>query len=302
MPRPLLIILLGPTGVGKTELSIRLAQYVNSPVLSVDSRQIFRELPIGTAAATQEHRALVSHHFVGTHSITQTYSAAQYEADALDILSQHYNSGHRCAIATGGSMMYIDALVRGIDFIPDVDPEVRSAVWQRYENEGLEGIASELRQLDPTYYAKVDPHNYKRILHAYEVCLSSGKPFSSYHTNSLKSRPFDVLKIGLTRPREELYHRINLRVLQMMAQGLEQEARSVYTSRHLNALNTVGYKELFSYFDGTISLEEAIRQIQRNTRIYARKQLTWWKRDESIHWFHPSNEELILRLVSSSLP
>lgn len=301
MSTPLLIILLGPTGVGKTELSIRLAQYVNSPILSIDSRQIFRQLPIGTAAPSPTDQIAIRHHFIGTHSITQTYSAAQYEADALTLLDQYYRAGHTSVIATGGSMMYIDALVRGIDFIPDVDPEVRSAVWKRYEDEGLDGIANELRLLDPIYYSKVDPNNYKRLLHAYEVCLSSGKPFSSYHTHQAKERPFDVLKIGLTRPREELYERINLRVLKMIEQGLVEEARSVYPYRNLNALNTVGYKELFSYFDGQISLEEAIRQIQRNTRIYARKQLTWWNRDQAIHWFHPSEQEQIIQLIASSM-
>lgn len=301
MSTPLLIILLGPTGVGKTELSIRLAQYVNSPILSIDSRQIFRQLPIGTAAPSPTDQIAIRHHFIGTHSITQTYSAAQYEADALTLLDQYYRAGHTSVIATGGSMMYIDALVRGIDFIPDVDPEVRSAVWKRYEDEGLDGIANELRLLDPIYYSKVDPNNYKRLLHAYEICLSSGKPFSSYHTHQAKERPFDVLKIGLTRPREELYERINLRVLKMIEQGLVEEARSVYPYRNLNALNTVGYKELFSYFDGQISLEEAIRQIQRNTRIYARKQLTWWNRDQAIHWFHPSEQEQIIQLIASSM-
>lgn len=301
MSTPLLIILLGPTGVGKTELSIRLAQYVSSPILSIDSRQIFRQLPIGTAAPSPTDQIAIRHHFIGTHSITQTYSAAQYEADALTLLDQYYRAGHTSVIATGGSMMYIDALVRGIDFIPDVDPEVRSAVWKRYEDEGLDGIANELRLLDPIYYSKVDPNNYKRLLHAYEICLSSGKPFSSYHTHQAKERPFDVLKIGLTRPREELYERINLRVLKMIEQGLVEEARSVYPYRNLNALNTVGYKELFSYFDGQISLEEAIRQIQRNTRIYARKQLTWWNRDQAIHWFHPSEQEQIIQLIASSM-
>lgn len=198
-------------------------------------------------------------------------------------------------------MMYIDALVNGIDLIPDIDPAIRSAVWQRYENEGLEKIALELRELDPAYYAKVDPNNYKRILHAYEVCLSSGKPFSSYHTHSKKERPFHVLKIGITRPREELYERINQRVLDMIELGLEQEARVAYPYRHLNALNTVGYKELFAYFDGLLSLEDAIRKIQKNTRLYARKQLSWWTRDDSIRWYHPSEEKQIIQLISSSL-
>ena len=237
------------------------------------------------------------HHFVGTHSVLEAYSAASFEADALALLDKLFQE-KEIVLVSGGSMMYIDALCQGIDAIPDVNPTIRQAVWQRYKEEGLEGILDELRLLDPIYYDRVDLKNYKRVLHGYEVCLSTGKPFSSFHTGQAKERPFDCVKIGLTREREELYQRIDQRVLQMIEDGLIDEARTVYPYRHLNSLNTVGYKELFSHFDGTISLDEAIRLIQRNSRHYARKQLTWWKRDLSIRWHHPSDWMEILHDLS----
>ena len=239
------------------------------------------------------------HYFVGTHSVTEGYSAASYEADALSLLERLF-ADHPIQLLSGGSMMYIDAVCRGIDEIPDVDPAIRAEVWHRYETEGLARILSELEHLDPRYYAAVDRQNYKRVLHGYEVCLSSGRPFSSFHTGLAKSRPFNIIKIGLTREREELYTRIDERVLQMMSLGLEAEARAVYPHRRLNALNTVGYKELFAYFDGTVSLDEAIRLIQRNSRHYARKQLTWWKRDPEVHWYHPEDTEGIQALLSDA--
>ena len=288
--RPTLVVLLGPTGVGKTALGIQLASKLGCSILSADSRQIYHELPIGTAAPTPEERAAVPHYFVGTHSVTEGYSAASYEADVLRLLEGLFVD-HPIQLLSGGSMMYIDAVCRGIDEIPDVDPAIRTEVWHRYETQGLAPILTELEQLDPRYYTTVDHQNYKRVLHGYEVCLSTGRPFSSFHTGQAKSRPFDIIKIGLTREREELYARIDERVLQMMSLGLEAEARAVYPHRHLNALNTVGYKELFAYFDGMISLEEAIRLIQRNSRHYARKQLTWWKRDPEVHWYHPEDIE-----------
>ena len=283
--RPRLVVLLGVTGVGKTELSIRLARHLSTEILSADSRQIYHELPIGTAAPSLAEQAAVPHHFVGTHSVLEAYSAASFETDALAVLDKLFQE-KEVVVVSGGSMMYLDALCQGIDAIPDVDPMIRQAVWQRYEEEGL---------LDPVYYDRVDLKNYKRVLHGYEVCLSTGKPFSSFHTGQAKERPFDLIKIGLTREREELYQRIDQRVLQMIEDGLIDEARAVYPFRHLNALNTVGYKELFSHFDGTISLDEAIRLIQRNSRHYARKQLTWWKRDLSIRWHHPSDWTGILQ-------
>lgn len=291
------IILLGPTGVGKTDLSLQLAQRLHTDIISSDSRQIYREIPIGTAAVSLEDRAVVPHHLVGTRSIHEPYSASLFESDACQIINTLHERSDS-ALVVGGSMMYIDALVKGIDEMPDVDPEVRRSVFTRYEEEGLDGILSELRLLDPAYYERVDRKNYKRVLHGYEMCLSTGLPFSSFHTQSIQERPWEIVKIGLTREREELYERINLRVEQMIDEGLEEEARSVYPYKHLNALNTVGFKELFAHFDGAISREEAIRQIQRNTRIYARKQLTWWRRDESIHWFHPSRQDRIFELLS----
>lgn len=292
--RPRLVVLLGATGVGKTELSIRLARHFSTEILSADSRQIYHELPIGTAAPSLAEQAAVPHHFVSTHSVLEAYSVASFEADALAVLDKLFQE-KEVAVVSGGSMMYLDALCQGIDAIPDVDPTIRQAVWQRYEEEGLEGILGELRLLDPIYYDRIDLKNYKRVLHGYEVCLSTGKPFSSFHTGQAKERPFDLIKIGLIREREELYQRIDQRVLQMIEDGLIDEARAVYPYRHLNALNTVGYKELFSHFDGTISLDEAIRLIQRNSRHYARKQLTWWKRDLSIRWHHPSDWTGILQ-------
>ena len=298
--RPTLVVLLGPTGVGKTALGVQLASKLGCSILSADSRQIYRELPIGTAAPTPEERAAVPHYFVGTHSVTEGYSAASYEVDVLHLLEKLF-SDHPIQLLSGGSMMYIDAVCRGIDEIPDVDPAIRAEVWYRYETGGLAPILSELEHLDPRYYATVDHHNYKRVLHGYEVCLSSGRPFSSFHTGQAKSRPFDIIKIGLSREREELYARIDERVLQMMSLGLEAEARAVYPYRHLNALNTVGYKELFAYFDGTIPLDEAIRLIQRNSRHYARKQLTWWKRDPEVQWYHPDAPNDLLRAIIGHL-
>jgi hypothetical protein len=294
--RPTLVVLLGPTGVGKTALGVQLARQLGCSILSADSRQIYHELPIGTAAPTPEERAAVPHYFVGTHSVTEGYSAASYEVDVLHLLEKLF-SDHPIQLLSGGSMMYIDAVCRGIDEIPDVDPAIRAEVWHRYETGGLAPILSELEHLDPSYYATVDRHNYKRVLHGYEVCLSSGRPFSSFHTGQAKSRPFDIIKVGLTREREDLYARIDERVLQMMSLGLEAEARAVYPYRHLNALNTVGYKELFACFDGTIPLDEAIRLIQRNSRHYARKQLTWWKRDPEVQWYHPDAPNDLLRAI-----
>ncbi len=286
--KPNLIVLLGATAVGKTAVSLRLAQELNSPIISADSRQIYKEIPIGTAAPTEEEQQLIPHHFIAERSIHNPYSASTYESDALKRLEELFLK-YPNIILSGGSMMYIDALCRGIDDMPDVKKEVRQAVYERYQKEGLEAILEELKELDPIYYERVDKQNYKRVLHGYEVCLSTGKVFSSFHTGKAKERPFNIIKIGLKREREELYERINKRVVMMMEQGLEQEARDVYPFRELNALNTVGFKEMFAFFDGTISRAQAIHQIQRNSRIYARKQMTWWKKDKDIEWFNPDN-------------
>ena len=297
-----LFVIIGPTGVGKTETCLQVAEHLNTPIVNADSRQIFKEIPIGTAAPTAEQRQRVRHYFVGTHSIADYYSAAMYEADVMSLLPRLFEESYSSsALLSGGSMMYVDAVCKGIDDIPTINDETRELMKRRLAEEGLEAMVEELRQLDPEHWAIVDKHNPRRVIHALEICHMTGKTYTSFRTNSVKQRPFRIVKIGLNRKREELYERINLRVLQMMELGLEQEARSMYPLRHLNALNTVGYKELFHYFDGVIPLEEAVRQIQSNTRRYMRKQLTWFKRDEEIRWFNPEKIKEILNYVDSFL-
>lgn len=294
-----LFVLIGPTGVGKTELSLSMAEFLNTPIFNADSRQIFRDLPIGTAAPTAEQQQRVKHYFVGTHSLTDYYSAAQYEADVLAALDRHFNQeGHQNALLTGGSMMYIDAVCKGIDDIPTVDDETRRILMDRYEKVGLEQLNQELKVLDPEYYNIVDHKNPKRVIHALEICYMTGKPYSSFRTNQPKERPFEIIKIGLKRDREELYERIHLRVDEMIRQGLIDEVKRVAEYRHTNALNTVGYKEIFNYLDGTWDLATAIEKIKQNTRIYSRKQMTWFKRDTSIHWFHPDDHNGINELIT----
>lgn len=294
-----LFVLIGPTGVGKTELSLSMAEFLNTPIFNADSRQIFRDLPIGTAAPTAEQQQRVKHYFVGTHSLTDYYSAAQYEADVLAVLDRHFNQeGHQNALLTGGSMMYIDAVCKGIDDIPTVDDETRRILMDRYEEVGLEQLNQELKVLDPEYYNIVDHKNPKRVIHALEICYMTGKPYSSFRTNQPKERPFEIIKIGLKRDREELYERIHLRVDEMIRQGLIDEVKRVAEYRHTNALNTVGYKEIFNYLDGTWDLATAIEKIKQNTRIYSRKQMTWFKRDTSIHWFHPDDHSGINELIT----
>lgn len=297
---PLLVVLLGPTGVGKTDLCIRLADTFHVPIINADSRQIFAEIPIGTAAPTKEQLARVKHYFVGTHHLQDYYSASMFEQDALNIIQNEFLS-HPCALMSGGSMMYIDAVCNGIDDIPTVDDKTRTWMKRRLAEEGLPALVQELKELDPEHYAVVDKQNPRRVVHALEICHMTGKTYTSFRTNSKKERPFRILKIGLNRPREELYDRINRRVDQMMADGWLDEARNVYPLRHLNALNTVGYKELFLYFDGTWSLEEAVERIKGNTRRYMRKQLTWFKRDPEIHWFTPDETDEIVALVKAEL-
>lgn len=298
--KPLLVVLLGPTGVGKTDLCIRLADTFHVPIINADSRQIFAEIPIGTAAPTKEQLARVKHYFVGTHHLQEYYSASMFEQDALNIIQNEFLS-HPCALMSGGSMMYIDAVCNGIDDIPTVDDKTRAWMKRRLAEEGLPALVQELKELDPEHYSIVDKQNPRRVVHALEICHMTGKTYTSFRTNSKKERPFRILKIGLNRPREELYDRINRRVDQMMADGWLDEARSVYPLRHLNALNTVGYKELFLYFDGTWSLEEAVERIKGNTRRYMRKQLTWFKRDPEIHWFTPDETDEIVALVKAEL-
>lgn len=297
-----LLILLGPTGVGKTELSLRIAEQLGSPIISADSRQLYKDLPIGTAAPTPEQLARVQHYMVGTLELSDYYSASQFETDVLSLLSLLYkDKGHEAVVMTGGSMMYIDAVTKGIDDIPTVRPDIREQIWKEYETGGLAPILEELKQADPVHYEEVDRQNYKRVIHAVEICRQTGQPYSSFRTRSRKARPFRIVQIGLTRDREELYDRINRRVDQMMADGLLEEARRVYPYRQLNSLNTVGYKELFNYFDGEWTLDLAIEKIKRNSRVYARKQMTWFKRDPEITWFHPDQEQEILAFIRQQL-
>lgn len=295
-----LIVLIGPTGVGKTELSLSIAEHFQTCILSADSRQLYQELKIGTAAPTPSQLARVPHHFVGTLGLTDYYSAAQYEADVLEKLEELFLHNDT-VVLTGGSMMYVDAVCKGIDDIPTVDKETRELMLQRYEEEGLETLCAELKILDPEYYQIVDLKNPKRVIHALEICYMTGKTYTSFRTQKHKERPFRIIQIGLTREREELYDRINRRVDEMMQEGLLEEAKSVYPFKHLNSLNTVGYKEIFNYLDGEWSLDFAIEKIKQNSRIYSRKQMTWFKRNPNIQWFHPEQKEEIMNYINDQL-
>lgn len=295
------VIVLGPTGVGKTELCLQLAEHLGTPVINADSRQIFAELPIGTAAPSKEQQRRVKHFFVGNHHIQDYYNASMYEEDVLKLLPQIFHSHSHRALLSGGSMMYIDAVCKGIDDIPTVDEHTRTLMKQRLSGEGLPTLVAELKRLDPEHWEIVDKKNPRRVIHALEICHMTGRTYTSFRTNQIKRRPFNIIKIGLDRDREELYERINNRVLKMMEEGLEDEARALYPLRGLNALNTVGYKELFAFFDGSINREEAVRQIQSNSRRYMRKQLTWFKHDEQIRWFHPDNIKEIINYLDCRL-
>lgn len=295
-----LVILLGPTGVGKTELCLSLAEELNTEIVSCDSRQFFRELKIGTAAPTEAQMQRVKHHLVGNLSIFDYYSCGRFEIDALKKLDELFQS-KEVVLMTGGSMLYIDAICKGIDDIPNVDQELRDSLHERYANEGIDNILAELKLLDPEYYDMVDKKNHKRIIHALEICLTSGKTFSSFRKETAKERPFDIIKIGLNLPREELYERINRRVDIMFEEGLMEEAKTYYPHRNLNSLNTVGYKELFEYFDGNWDLDFAKNMIKQNSRRYAKKQLTWFNRDKGINWFRPDQQEEILSFLKSRL-
>ena len=298
-----LIVITGPTAVGKTALCLDIAQYFGIPIINADSRQIYKELKIGTASPTDEQQQLVPHYFVGSLSLNDYYSASLFEQQVLEILDDEFRT-HGLALMTGGSMMYIDAVCDGIDDIPTVDDETRETLKKRLADEGLEPLVEELKALDPEYYAIVDRQNPRRVVHGLEICLMTGKTYTSFRKREAgerrKERPFRIVKIGLNRPREELYARINQRVDQMMQDGLLEEAKRLYPMRQMNALNTVGYKELFDYLDGRWSLEEAVERIKGNTRRYARKQLTWYKKDESIRWFHPDQEKEIIDLISQN--
>ncbi len=276
-------VVIGPTGIGKTDFAIRLAEEHGCPILNADSRQLYRDIPIGTAAPTAEEQARVKHYFVGTLGLEDYYSAAQYEHDALQLMQELFKD-HDTLVMSGGSMMYVDAVCNGIDDIPTVDDETRSLLKHRYETEGLEPLVAELRLLDPEYYDICDKRNPKRVVHALEICYMTGRTFTSFRVRREVQRPFRIEKIGLQRPREVLFDRINRRVDLMVEQGLLDEARRVLPFRHCNSLNTVGYKELFQYFDGTWDLDFALEKIRRNSRVYAKKQMTWFKKDPKIAW------------------
>lgn len=282
--------------MGKTEATLRLAEHFGVPVINADSRQIFSEIPIGTAAPTAAQQARVRHYFVGNHHLDDYYSASLFEEDVLKIINE---ASSKVSLLSGGSMMYIDAVCKGIDDIPTIRPEVRQEMMQLLESEGLEKMCELLHEWDPEHWAVVDRNNPRRVIHALEICKQTGRTYTSFRSNTIKERPFNIIKIGLNRDRDTLYQRINQRVLQMIDDGMIEEAQHVYPKRTLNSLNTVGYKELFEYLDGLTTLDEAIFKIQSNTRRYARKQLTWYKRDAEMTWFSPDNIEEILNYLST---
>lgn len=298
MKNKTLIVITGPTGVGKTETTLRIAEHFNVPVINADSRQIFSEIPIGTAAPTAEQQQRVQHYFVGNHHLEDYYSASLYEQDVLNIINSQHTP---ISLLSGGSMMYIDAVCNGIDDIPTILPEIREEMMKRLEAEGLEQMCNLLRELDPEHWNIVDRNNPRRVIHALEICIQTGKTYTSFRSNTIKERPFNVIKVGLNRDRDELYNRINQRVLDMIEEGMIEEALQVYPKRTLNSLNTVGYKELFEYLDGLTTLDEAIFKIQSNTRRYARKQLIWYKKDTAFQWFNPDNIEEILNYIHTMI-
>ncbi len=295
MSKQTLIVITGPTAVGKTALTIQLAQHYGVPIINADSRQIYRELPIGTAAPSEEQLRQVRHYFVASKSIDNYYNASMYEQEVLECLKVQPSNIN---ILSGGSMMYIDAVCNGIDDIPTIREDIREEMKRRYQEEGLEALCEDLKRLDPEHYEVVDKQNYRRVIHALEICYQTGRTYTSFRTQQKKERPFNIVKIGLNRDREELYQRINQRVDEMMENGLLDEVRGLYDKRSVNALNTVGYKELFDYLDGRWPLEEAVERIKRNTRRYARKQLTWFKRDEDVKWFHPDQQMEIMNYIA----
>lgn len=295
-----LIVVLGPTGVGKSDISIQLAKHYRTEIISADSRQFYKELCIGTAVPSKRDLNEIPHHFIQNKSIHDYYNVSSFEVESLELLDTLFNRINP-VILTGGSMLYLDTICNGIDDIPTVDVDTRKDVIEWYERNGIDALRNRLQELDPDYYNIVDLNNPKRMLHAVEICQMTGKTFSSYRTNSPKERPFMIIKIGINQDRSILYERINQRVLKMIDSGLVDEARNVYPFRELNSLNTVGYKELFSYFDGACSLEEAIDLIQRNSRKYARKQLTWFRRDLQIAWFEPGQLSDIIEYIDCKM-
>jgi tRNA dimethylallyltransferase len=298
--RNFLIVLLGPTGVGKTDISIDIARYFNCEIISADSRQFFREMSIGTAVPSTVQLEAVKHHFIRFLSIEDYYSSSLFERDVLGLLPGLF-AKNNIMMMSGGSGMYIDAVCEGIDDIPDVDPLIREKYIHKYKAEGIEGLRMALKLLDPEHYLKVDLNNYKRIMRALEICETAGRPYSSFLKKQKRERDFGLVKIGLERPRTELYHRINMRVDHMVESGLEDEAKQLYEFKNLNALNSVGYREFFDFFDGNISREKAIELIKRNSRRYAKRQLTWWGKDKDIKWFHPDKVHEIIQYIQESI-
>ena len=295
-----LIVLLGPTGVGKTDISVDIARHFNCEIISADSRQFFMEMSIGTALPTKLQLKTIRHHFIKFLSVKDYYSSSLFERDVLELLPELF-SKKNIVLMSGGSGLYIDAVCIGIDDIPDVDPFIREKYLARYREEGIEGLRSSLKLLDPEHYAKVDLKNYKRIIRALEICETTGSPYSSFLKKQKRERDFGIIKIGLERHRDDLYKRINSRVDDMVRMGLEDEARILYTLRNLNALNGVGYREFFDFIDGKISKEEAIELIKRNSRRYAKRQLTWWGKDKDIRWFHPEKIEEIIVYIDEQV-
>lgn len=295
-----LIVILGPTGIGKTDLSIDIARELGTEIISSDSRQIYKELKLGTAVPSDDQLQKVKHHFIGHKSIYDYYNASMFEFEVLDLLDELYKKYNQ-VIMTGGSGMYIHAVCDGIDELPTIDNQLRDDLIQKYNKEGIESLRIQLKMLDPESYQNIDLKNPKRILKALEVTIQTGKPYSSFLTRPKKERPFHILKIGLQRARDELYHRINVRVDQMVQDGLVEEAQYFFKDRHLNSLNTVGYKELFEHFEGKISLTKAIELIKRNSRHYAKRQMSWFNRDQEIHWFHPEKKMDMMDFIKSKI-
>lgn len=295
-----LVVLIGPTAVGKTDTSFAIANRFGCPIISADSRQMYKGMEIGTAMPTHEELARHKHYFVGQLTPGDYYSAARYEEEVLALLEKEFPH-HSTMLLSGGSMMYIDAVCKGIDDIPTVDADTRQMILEKYEREGLEQLSNELRLLDPEYYNEADVKNPKRVMHALEICYMTGKPYSTFRTQTKKERPFNIIKIGLRRDRDELYERINRRVDIMMEQGLLEEVKHFYHLREHNSLNTVGYKEIFKYLDGEWTLDFAIEKIKQNTRIYSRKQVTWYRKDEEITWFHPDDITGIISHIENSI-
>lgn len=295
-----LIVVLGPTGVGKSDISVQLAKHYHTEIISADSRQFYKELRIGTAVPDDIDLKEIPHHFIQNKSIHDYYNVSSFEVEAIQLVNRLFERMNPVILA-GGSMLYLDTICKGIDDIPTVDADIRKEVIAWFERYGIEALRQRLKELDPEYFGVVDLNNHKRMLHAVEICQMTGRTFSSFRTNTIKERPFRILKVGINQDRKVLYERINQRVLKMIDAGLVDEARSVYSFRELNSLNTVGYKELFEYFDGACSLEEAIDLIQRNTRKYARKQLTWFRRDSQIEWFEPDQLSEIIEFIDSHL-